>query len=128
MLTFSIEFPDFYMIVLMFHYYEFQGTSKREETQQRDTRGNNIYLRAGKRAYHPPYSTSAPSNMGLGESRLVCFESDPFRPLSFKNRCVWSSGRFKNYKFLPLKEVNPGSLRWKWAPDLAIYNRDPWIE
>ena len=120
----------------------FQGVAKRVETQNREPRGNNIYLRAGKRALYPPIMASNAPNLGpdlasnlgpylvsnlgpfLINSKIRCLEGDTSSEND--NRCIWSNGQFKN--FLSLKGNSNGSSRWKWAPDLAIFNRDNWYK
>ena len=107
---------------------QFQGVSKRVETQNRETRGNNIYLRAGKRSLYPPIMASTDSNLGpyIGNLKFRCLEGDASSEND--NRCIWSNGRFKNVNLLSLKGNSNGSSRWKWAPDLAIFNRDNWLK
>ena len=115
----------------------FQGVAKRVETQNREPRGNNIYLRAGKRALYPPIMASNAPNLGpdlasnfgpylvsnlgpfLINSKIRCLEGDTSSEND--NRCIWSNGRFKNVNLLSLKGNSNGSSRWKWAPDLAIF-------
>ena len=108
---------------------QFQSVTERVETQNRETRGNNIYLRAGKRALYPPIMASTVSNLGpyLGPySEIRCLKGDTSSEND--NRCIWSNGRFKNVNLLSLKGNSNGSSRWKWAPDLAIFNRDNWLK
>ena len=108
---------------------QFQSVAKRVETQNREPRGNNIYLRAGKRALYPPIMASTVSNLGpylRPYSEIRCLKGDASSENN--NKCVWSNRRFKNIKFLSLKENSNGSSRWKWAPDLEIFNRDNWYK
>ena len=107
----------------MIEYHTPKRVSKRQETGKR---GNNIYLRAGKRsALYPPHMAPSASHLALGDSRIICFDQNPYKPLDFESRCVFSNGSFKNFRVLPASKKNSnGSFRWQWGPDMAIYNQD----
>ena len=114
---------------------KFQGVSKRIETQDRDIRGNNIYLRAGKRAasLYPHNMASPSSNLEATSSMITCskfgcYQQSPLRVREIKYNYPWSNGQSKYIRFLSQKGKGNGASRWNWAPDFAIFNRENWRE
>lgn len=78
-----------------------------ESTQTRDTRGNNIYLRAGKRSVHP-------SELGLSDkSRIQCYYIDRLGGFA---TCSWLKQNSKNGIKEGMPKQEHVTWKWEWLP------------